>query len=198
MSGSTEVIMIDGTGTEAEEREAFSRLRALVSKVDRETPDKAALQELRTLLDTMPILARVLCDLAQVNAEKVITSIVQGTTTVEAVRRNARTMRDDMGYKSAPELERALIDHVVLCWLRLQKVEYSYSAQMAGSLTFAQADYWERRLTTAQHRYLKACESLARVRRLGQARTALQLNIAARQVNTVAAGAPPVLEEEQG
>ena len=49
-------------------------------------------------------------------------------------------------------------------------------------------DHWERRLSAAQRRYLRACESLARVRKLGRTTPALQLNIAThggQQVNVV-------------
>ena len=45
-----------------------------------------------------------------------------------------------------------------------------------------------RRLSAAQRRFLRACESLARVRKLARTTPALQLNIAARggqQVNVV-------------
>jgi hypothetical protein len=37
-----------------------------------------------------------------------------------------------------------LIDHVVLCWLCLQDAETSYPSAMERSLTFTQADYWDR------------------------------------------------------
>jgi hypothetical protein len=46
--------------------------------------------------------------------------------------------------------------------------------------------YWEKRLTAAQRRFTRACETLARVRKLSRNTPALQFNIAAsggQQVN---------------
>jgi hypothetical protein len=72
---------------------------------------------------------------------------------------------------------------------------------MAGSLSLEQGTYWEKRLSSVQRRYLRACETLARVRKLAQA-APLQVNIGAQQVNvaggvaarpptTVVDGTPP-------
>jgi hypothetical protein len=47
-----------------------------MAKVDRERPDAKALQHIRGLLDARPHPARVLCDLAQMNAGNVIGSMV--------------------------------------------------------------------------------------------------------------------------
>jgi len=38
--------------------------------------------------------------------------------------------------------------------------------------------YWEKRLTAAQRRFTRACETLARVRKLSRNTPALQFNIA--------------------
>ncbi len=77
-----------------------------------------------------------------------------------------RHMRDQLGYDDANELERSLIQHVVMCWIRLHDTELRYSATMTDSPTIAQAMYWERKLSMNQRRYLKSCETLAKVRRL--------------------------------
>lgn len=75
-------------------------------------------------------------------------------------------IRAELGYDSASTMERLLIDNIVLCWVRLHDVELRYEMLLKNSPTITQADHWERRLTLAQHRYLKAIEALARVRRL--------------------------------
>ncbi len=163
--------------------EALDRVRGVLVKVNREKPDPQALDELRTMMREVPALPRVLCDIAQINADKLIASLVSGTATQEAMRANVEAMRAGLGYHDAPELERCLIEHVVLCWLRVQKVEHGYTQFMGqASVVLTQADWWERRLTAAQGRYLRACESLARVRRLTRP-AAMQVNIGGRQVN---------------
>jgi hypothetical protein len=74
----------------------------------------------------------------------------------------------------------------VLAWLRCVDVERRYSDILGESVTLAVGDFWERRLTMAQRRYLRALETLARVRRL--ALPAVQVNIGAQQVNQLNTG----------
>jgi hypothetical protein len=61
---------------------------------------------------------------------------------------------------------------------RLFKCELSYSGTMAQSITLTLGMYWEKRLSAAQRRFTRACETLARVRKLSRNTPALQFNIA--------------------
>ena len=96
-------------------------------------------------------------------------------------------LRNELGYREAPLLEQLLIQHAALCWLKLSLVELQYSYATKGSITLTVGMYWEKRLTAAQKRFTRACETLARVRKLARNTPALQVNIAAnggQQVNT--------------
>jgi hypothetical protein len=102
----------------------------------------------------------------------------------EVWRRQLEDLRATLGYDVSPPLERTLIEHLSLCWLRLNLMELRYDAVMASNTTFKHVEHTERRLSEAQKRYTRACEALARVRKLKL--PALQVNIAAeggRQVN---------------
>jgi len=114
----------------------------------------------------------------------VIESLVAGTVGREGLMAQAEAHRFGLGHKTSPDLERGLIEHVVLCWLRLQKAEYSYSQALGDSLPLTVANWWERRLDKTHGRYLRACESLARVRRLARP-SAFQINVGEQQVNVV-------------
>jgi len=73
----------------------------------------------------------------------------------------------DSATKAQPSCEQLLIDHTVLCWLRLQSVELSYSSAMNRSLSLSEGDFWDRHLAAAQRPlHVRACETLARLRRL--------------------------------
>ena len=52
---------------------------------------------------------------------------------------------------------------------------------MNKSITLDQGMYWDRKLAASQRRYLRACETLARVRKLTGA--TVQVNIGERQIN---------------
>lgn len=97
-----------------------------------------------------------------------------------------QSLRADLGFESASALERLLIQQVTLCWLNLNLVECRHSNLMHESIALTLGIYWEKRLTAAQRRFMRACESLARVRKLSRNTPALQFNIATKggqQVN---------------
>lgn len=93
-------------------------------------------------------------------------------------KQRLEALRSDLGYANSPALERLLIQQVTLCWLNLNAVEYKHSNVMNQSITLTVGLFWEKRLSSAQIRFTRACESLARVRRLSRANS-LQVNIAA-------------------
>jgi hypothetical protein len=96
----------------------------------------------------------------------------------ECWRRRLQSMRADLGYAISPPLEQLLIQQVTLCWLNLNLVEYRYTNVMRQSITLTLGIFWEKRLSMAQKRFTRACESPARVRRLSR-RIPIQVNIAA-------------------
>lgn len=98
----------------------------------------------------------------------------------------AREFKDGLGIRNASPLEKALIQHAAVCWIRLSVLEMRYTNVMKQSITLDLGAYWERRLTAAQKRFNRACESLERVRKLSARVPRVQINVAAeggRQVN---------------
>ena len=65
-------------------------------------------------------------------------------------------------------------------------MELRYTSVMRQSITLMLGAYWEKRLTAAQKRFNRACESLERVRKLSAHLPRVQINVAAeggQQVN---------------
>jgi hypothetical protein len=91
-------------------------------------------------------------------------------------------MRIDLGFDDAPEIERLLIDRIVLTWLHLQHVEYRRSAQWStGDSSHARLSFYDRATERAQADHVRAITALARLRKLRLPNVA--------QVNIVAPGA---------
>jgi hypothetical protein len=101
----------------------------------------------------------------------------------EAAVRKLELLRSDLLGPDPTPVERLLVERVVACWLQVQDAEIRY-AQNAGKLTMTQGDYHQRRMNTANRRFLAAVRTLATVRKL--AVPVLQVNIARRQVNVAA------------
>ena len=96
----------------------------------------------------------------------------------ECWKHRLQVLKKDLGYDGAPMLEQLLIQQAALCWLKLNLVELSYSNTMKQSITLTLGMYWEKRLSAEQRRFTRACETLARVRKLSRNKPALQFNIA--------------------
>ena len=96
----------------------------------------------------------------------------------ECWKHRLQVLKKDLGYDDAPLLEKLLIQQAALCWLKLNLVELSYSNTMVQSITLTLGMYREKRLSAAQRRFTRACETLARVRKLSRNTPALQFNIA--------------------
>jgi len=170
-------------------------LESVLKRANRDNPDAATMEELRRLFDQYPELWQsIVKDLQGVN-RAIVKSMTSNGVSQEVFLRHVDAQRTEMGYADAPPLERPLIDHVVTCWLRLQKTELSYTGMNGQSITLTQADFWERKLTQAQARYLRAIETLARVRRLARPSAPLQVNIATQQVNHAHSAAAPAVPE---
>jgi hypothetical protein len=171
------------------------RFLDLVKKTDRQAPDPADLHALRAMLEQHPGLWRVAGDLARTAALSIVGKMRAYPLVAESLKRGWDVMKDELGYQLASPLERLLVEQVVLCWLHLHVIELEYTNLIGAASPSADADLWERRLSAAQARYLRACETLARIRKLARSTPALQVNIAAdggQQINVAGAALPAV------
>jgi hypothetical protein len=73
-------------------------------------------------------------------------------------------MRRELAGENPSKVESLLAQHAALCWLRLAEVEVMYSAKLGDSHTLTLGAYYDKRLTMAQRRFTRACETLERVR----------------------------------
>ncbi len=129
-----------------------------------------------------PDLWRKLGDMSRQAELKLIDSLGAPASSGQAMRYALDTLRHDLGCESAPPLERLLIEQVATSWLRLQVLEVKHVLCTTDHATVPQADFWDRTLSAAQRRHLRAVETLARVRHLLRPGT-VQVNIGAQQVN---------------
>jgi hypothetical protein len=100
-------------------------------------------------------------------------------TTLEA---GIEGIKRDLGYSDAPALEKLLIDAVAIAWLGYYDTQRRHAAMMAESMSLEKAMYWHKHLTLAQGRYVRALETLARIRKMQlPALVQVNVNMAAKQ-----------------
>ena len=152
---------------------------SLLQRVQSEQPDPADLQAFWVALRADPALHDHLGDMAA-QARGYLARLADPSPVVQALLRHGmQNVIRSLDDPQATPLEKLLADNVGICWARFYIVEMSYTLRAQESCTIAQADYEERRLSHAQLRFVRALESLARVRRLLHPHAQpLQVNIA--------------------
>jgi hypothetical protein len=96
-----------------------------------------------------------------------LAAIPGNTLTKELVRAEIQAMRVQLGEEGAPMLEVLLIDQICACYLRMWLAEARHTNRAQDSnRSITQAEYDDKTLNRTQVRYLKAIETLAKVRRL--------------------------------
>jgi hypothetical protein len=77
-------------------------------------------------------------------------------------------LRDELNAESATATERLVVQQVVETWSRLQFIQHQYDAALLGdddADTAYKLRFWDRMLSKSQGRYLRAVETLSRIRR---------------------------------
>lgn len=160
----------------------------LLEKTNKENPQSSDVKALSDLLNgnqNLELWRRVAS--AGYMAEL---TVIENATAVRGLKEcwkwRLQALKKELGSETAPILEQLLIQQAALCWLKLTLVELSYSSVMKQSITLTLGVYWEKRLTAAQKRFTRACDTLTRLRKWSRNTPALQVNIAAdggKQVN---------------
>ncbi len=152
-------------------------LGSVLARCQGKNTKKADLELLAKQLDANPRAIAELGDLTNANIEKMAEGFNNPGFAL-ILEKHIPQLKKELGYGIAPMIERLSIDGVVISWLRWQQIEYNYTWQNRQGLSINQAAYWDRSLTAAHARYLKALESLAKIRKLARHDPALQVNIA--------------------
>lgn len=151
----------------------------LIDRAYKEKPDPKVLRELKRKMEEFPDLWKAVFDMTEIIRKNLIDKAVSPKAAHIAIEKNVKVLMEEMGYYTASAIERLLIENIVITWLRLQWVEYQMIGFMGqGEIRMSVVEFWEKRLSISQRRFLRACESLARVRRLLSGKPPIQVNIA--------------------
>ena len=157
----------------------YKKLSELVKNTHKDNPKPEDLAELRRCFDEDPELWRTPGNMARRTLDHLLrTYYSQSAYLRECVTRRLQEMRQEFGYKESPPLEKIMIEQILVCWVNLYVLEINSASKLCESHSTETGLYWDRRLTGAQRRFRRACETLARVRKLSRNTPALQFNIA--------------------
>jgi hypothetical protein len=154
------VVNLDGQKQAARLREAELFAEACA----KDDPSAEARAYVDGMLERKPDQWRSHGDLTAEALDRAFRGFWLGYYTKASVRKGAEVLRREMGCDEASSAERILIEHAVMCHVRLGMIEHLYSRHVSGRMDVA--EHYEKRLTLAQRRFTRAVETLARVRAL--------------------------------
>jgi hypothetical protein len=140
-----------------------AELHALVEKA--QSGDSEALPRINQILDANPVIWKRLGDIGSVT-EKAWVSVLaeKNPLIVEAIARTLAEMRSDLAGKNPSQIEKVLVDQIVLCWLQMQALGFGCAnLERSGGTKTNRAHV---RLDLANKRHLAALKALADLRRL--------------------------------
>lgn len=180
--------MIRNLPENGEIQTAAERIRDIIKRTNRDKANPKDVQELRAMLQEFPDLWKFAGDLADIAQQHLIAGVGKRPLVAESVRHSAIVLGKSLTLPTDTMLERMLIQQCVTAHLHHYVIELQYQNAREGGASLEQGMYWEKKLSASQRRYLRAIETLARVRRLNQ--VPVQINIGERQVN-IAGNANP-------
>jgi hypothetical protein len=154
----------------------WDTLRALCAAADVDHPAPGALDALRTFLVQHPQSWQIVGDLGGITRVMMLDQLVALPSLQLEVQARLHGLRSDLQREGESVVEQLAIEAILTAWLDYQLTALRFSKSEQSGMTFKQAEHWQKRLTRTQARYLRALETLARIRKLG---ISIQVNIAA-------------------
>lgn len=137
----------------------------LIKLTDKENPRPEDLKRIREQLDDNAHLVEI-NEVSERAFNTVIKSYSSSALVKELYERQIKTKRDALGYESENVMVQMLINQMILCHMRLNTFETFHAEKTRENLSIASGLYWDRLLSCYQRRFQKACESLAKVKKL--------------------------------
>ena len=148
----------------------------LMDKVDKEKPDIKDLREIESVISKNPGVWRVGEGFAGSLLRQFLDKSNPSKSNQLILRAEAMDIKEKLGYGVANQLERLIIDQILLCWAGVNWAEGQMSSYVGqGSFSMIVIKHWQDTLSKYQKRYLKTIETLAKVRKLN---INIQFNIA--------------------
>ena len=190
--------------TDLQTNDAAQQLSRLVVKANKGKENGPELRELREFLDEHEEFSRAHTIIADSLKHGVMLKITAEPGHFELFEREYNLRRDDLGWQEASPLERLMIERIMLLWVRLLWCENYNGSFMQPSVSMRESEYADKMYARAHTRYVKAIESLARLRQVQAVTKAADAHASMLDVNgkTIRAGiegnTPKVFDAAKG
>jgi hypothetical protein len=147
----------------------------LYTSIDKSNPKTEQLIALQTLLKNNLIALNVIEAQMNIAQKNLLYFFHENTVDETNTTIVLNGMKDQMRYSDSSIVEKMVINDIILSWYRLQVAEWYLTHSLKNNANKIIIDTWDKMVSTAQKRYLRATETLVRIRKSG---VKLQINIA--------------------
>jgi hypothetical protein len=141
----------------------------------------AELERVRSILAKNPEAWKMLGDLFAQVRFVATSNLLSNRAAYESIHAGVRQMRKDLLAEGCSETERLLIENILTCWVQCSTLGRRLEMLTSAEHHMDVGAYWDRRYSAAQARFIRAVESLARIRKLKLPN--VQLNLGEKQIN---------------
>jgi len=146
--------------------EHLDHLRDIIKRTSIRDPHPDDILELQQLLVAYPDLWKFAGNLDENNRRLIVESTIDQASVRESVLYGAEQLRRALTQSTDTALEHLAIEQCVTAHILHHMLQARYLRIQAQGTGIENSIHWEKRLTESQRRYLRALESLARLRRL--------------------------------
>jgi hypothetical protein len=146
------------------EESPLYQLAILIERANRGKANGPEVEELRKFIDEHPDIANKHCVVAYSVRLGLMRKVSKEPGNFELFEHEYELRRDQLGWKEASPLERLMIERIMLCWVRLLWTEHYNGSFMQPSIPMRESEYADKMFSRAYNRYVKAIESLAKLR----------------------------------
>lgn len=140
---------------------------SILEATNKKDPAQKDIEALRELMQEDSSIWKIYGDWAKQTESVILNEYFESSGfLLETVKKKLADLRDKFGWQDASEIEKLLIRQICITWLRLYFVERAHHQATFQSHSLTHGTYWDKRLTMAQRRHLRAIESLTKVRRM--------------------------------
>lgn len=176
-------MLIEGQHKELTEEEVEDWVKAF-ERIDNGFPNNTDVEQVEKVLKFSPQIWENGHSQSGWVLQDYIETIEKSKSSIMFIKAEARHIKESLGYFSGNQIEKLIIDQILLCWMGVTHIERKVMDLMIQENSCGR-DFWQNTLTRYQNRYLKSLEALARIRKLSKG-IAFQVNIAtngSQQVN---------------
>jgi hypothetical protein len=144
---------------------------------DANTPNHVQLEELRNLIQKYPaFLWEDTANLTNRIIKDYIEAYGYNMTRRAILEETIMSIKTQLNYEASTIIEKMVIDSIAVSWLQWHHIETTFTESLyQQGFDEKEKKFWDQLLNSAQKRYLRAIDSLTKIRKTG---VNLQINIA--------------------